>query len=79
MAQGSRAKAGCERTNPQPIFLLCVILLLFCFAIQVQIADTVETKSLVEAQGKRKLFQEIVSRNSPGRVAVVTHFTLGIL
>ena len=62
-----------------PLFLLCEILPLFCFAIQVQTGDTVEAKSLQEAQGKRKPFQETVSRNSLGREAVVTHLTLGML
>ena len=62
-----------------PLFLLREIVPLFCVAIQVQTADTVEAKSLLEAQGKRKLFQEKVSRNSLGRVAVVTHLTLGML
>ena len=62
-----------------PVFLLCETVPLFCVAIQVRTADTAEAKSLLEAQGKRKLFQETVSRNSLGRVAVAAHLTLGML
>lgn len=77
VAKGGRAEAGCERMHPQPTFLFCVILPPFCSANQVPMADTVEAESLVVAQGKRKLFQETVSRNSLGWVDCCHSFHSG--